>query len=65
MGSIEILEDVSFRVTLKNWGSKWQCHFVDSDLKVEKEGKTEYGELILKWRFKYLLRTSAQGSGKF
>ena len=45
MGSIEILEDVSFRVTLKNWGSKWQCHFVDSDLKVEKEGKTEYGEI--------------------
>ena len=24
-GSIEILEDVSFRVTLKDWGSKWKC----------------------------------------
>ena len=25
MGSEEILEDVSLRVILKDWGSKWQC----------------------------------------
>ena len=66
-GSIEILEDVSFRVILKDWWSKWQClPFSWSWPGGWKRGDNRIRGLWF-WNggLKHLPCTSAQGSGKF
>ena len=67
VGSIEILEDVSFRVILKDLGSKWQClPFCSSCSGGCKKGSNRArGHWFLNVDLRHQPRTNTRGSGKF
>ena len=66
MESIEILDDVSFRLILKDWGSTWQClPFCWSWYRVgagewKRGGNRIRGHWFWDWGLRHLLRTSTK-----